>query len=294
VDLNIMMTRARRGVREDAKLYVVAVSSLTVAFLCLATALLGVTNLADLADRWGRTHKMSVYLKDEAATADVERLKAVLSSIDGVTRAEHLTSIVAREHFLKDASVKSELSSLPTDVFPASIEVEFAADTSDARIREVADKVGAFGAAVSEVDTYRTWFDRLGALLTAGRTAALMLALLVLVCAFAVVANTIRLAVASRRDEIEMLKMCGATDGFVRGPFVLEGTLQGLISAVLSLLILVVLYLTLRSQVDSTLGPLTGMRLSFLSPLLVLGIVLAGAIAGALGSAVSIRRYLAV
>lgn len=289
-----MLTRAKRGVREDAKLYVVAVSSLTVAFLCLATALLGVTNLAELANRWGRTHKMSVYLRDGAAQSDVERLKVVLTALDGVTGVEHLTSSAARERFLQDASVKSELAALPSDVFPASLEVDFATDTTDARIREVSEKVGAFGAAVSEVDTYRTWFDRLGSLLTAGRTAALLLALLVLVCVFAVVANTIRLAVASRRDEIEMLKMCGATDGFVRGPFVLEGTLQGLASATLSILILVVLFLTLRSQVDSTLGPLTGMRLSFLSPLVVLGIVMAGALAGALGSAVSIRRYMAV
>lgn len=289
-----MLTRAKRGMREDARLYVVAVSSLTVAFLCLATALLGVTNLAELSNRWGRTHKMSVYLKDSAQSGDVERLKAVLGALDGVTNVEHLTSAVARERFLKDANVKGDLGSLPVEVFPASLEVDFATDATDARIREVSDKVGAFGAAVSEVDTYRTWFERLGALLLAGRTAALLLALLVLVCAFAVVANTIRLAVAARRDEIEMLKMCGATDGFVRGPFVLEGTLQGLVSAVLSLVILVVLYLTLRSQVDATLGPLTGMHLSFLSPLLAFGIVVAGALAGALGSAVSIRRYMAV
>ena len=289
-----MLARAKRGMREDARLYVVAVSSLTVAFLCLATALLGVTNLADLSDRWGRTHKMSVYLKEQAQPDDIERLKVVLDALEGVTAIEHLTSAVARERFLKDANVNTDLASLPTDVFPASLEVDFASQTTDARIREVAEKVGAFGAAVSEVDTYRTWFERLGALLLAGRTAALMLALLVLVCVFAVVANTIRLAVAARRDEIEMLKMCGATDGFVRGPFVLEGTLQGLVSASMSLVILVVLYLTLRTQIDATLGPLTGMHLSFLSPLLAIGIVLAGALAGALGSAVSIRRYMAV
>jgi cell division transport system permease protein len=293
LDLATTYTRAKRGIREDAKLYVVAISTLTVAFLCLATALLGVSNLGELADRWGRTHRMSVYLKDGAAAEDIERLRVVLSSLPAVAKVDYLSSAAAREQFLRDAH-QSDLTALPNEAFPASVEVEFGDEASDDRIQEVAGKVAAFGAAVDEVDTYRTWFDRLGTLLAAGRTAAGLLALLVMVCVFAVVSNTIRLAVSSRRDEIEMLKMCGATDSFVRGPLVLEGTLQGLTAAGLSMVLLTIGYLALHSQVDATLAPIAGLRLSFLHPLAVLGIVVAGGLAGALGSAVSIRRYMSV
>ncbi len=289
-----MYARAKRGMREDIRLYVVAVSSLTVAFLCLSTALLGVANLAELAERWGRTHRMSIYLKDQAAPQDVERLRGVLSALEGVAKVEHLSSTTARERFLEDANVTSELAALPAEVFPASLEVEFVTDATDARIQEVADKVAAFGAAVQEVDTYRTWFERLGTLLSTGRATAGLLALLVMICVFAVVANTIRLAVANRRDEIEMLKMCGATDSFVRGPLVLEGALQGLVAAVASVVLLTVLFFALRSEIDATLGPLAGMHLIFLDPLVVVGLVVAGTLVGALGSAVSIRRYMAV
>jgi cell division transport system permease protein len=294
LELATMYKRAKRGIREDAKLYAIAVSTLTVAFLCLATALLGVTNLADLADRWGRTHRMSVYLKDGAAAEDVERLRAVLGSLPAVAKVDHLSSAAAREQFLRDAQASSDLSGLPAEAFPASVEVEFTNEATDERIQEVAGKVAAFGAAVDDVDTYRTWFDRLGTLLSASRTAAGLLALLVLICVFAVVSNTIRLAVASRRDEIEMLKMCGATDSFVRAPLVLEGALQGLTASALSMFILALGYLLLRGRIDATLGPIAGLHLSFLHPLVALGIVLAGGIVGALGSAVSIRRYMAV
>jgi cell division transport system permease protein len=293
LDLATIYTRAKRGIREDAKLYAVAISTLTVAFLCLATALLGVSNLGELAERWGRTHRMSVYLKDGAASEDIERLRAVLSSLPAVSKVDYLSAAAAKEQFLRDAH-QNDLSALPSEAFPASVEVEFADEASDDRIQEVAGKVAAFGAAVDEVDTYRTWFDRLGTLLAAGRTAAGLLALLVLVCVFAVVSNTIRLAVSSRRDEIEMLKMCGATDSFVRGPFVLEGALQGLTAAGLSMVLLVIGYLALHSQIDATLAPIAGLRLSFLHPLAVLGIVVAGGLTGALGSAVSIRRYMSV
>jgi len=294
VELRNLYTRAKRGAREDVRLYLVAVSSLTVAFLCLSAALLGLSNLRDLAERWGRTHHMSVYVKDGAERADVDRLLQVLSTLPSLTRVDYLSPQLAREQFVRDSDVGGSLTALPVEAFPASIEVEFDAQVSDTRIAEVATKVTAFSAVVDTVDTYRTWFERLGSLLSAGRIASLLLAALVVVCAFAVVSNTIRLSVAHRRDEIEMLRMCGATDSFVRGPFVVEGTLQGLLASALAMLLLATAYLALRSHVDAALAPLAGMRVSFLSPLLVLAIVVAGAGLGALGSAFSIRRYLKV
>lgn len=294
MDLRNLYQRAKRGAREDVRLYLVAISSLTVAFLCLSSALLGLTNLRELAERWGRTHHMSVYLKDGADREDVDRLLRVLDSLPSLAGVEYLSPTMAREQFLHDADAAGSLATLPVEAFPASIEVEFAAEVNDARISEVAQKVTAFSAVVDEVDTYRNWFERLGSLLSAGRIAALLLSLLVVVCSFAVVSNTIRLSVAQRRDEIEMLRMCGATDAFVRGPFVVEGTLQGLFAALLALLILGAAFLALRTQVDAALAPLSGVRLSFLPPLLALAIVASGAGLGALGSAVSIRRYLQV
>jgi cell division transport system permease protein len=253
-----------------------------------------VVNLTELAERWGRTHHMSVYLRDGAAEEDIAKLTGVLRDLPAISKVEYVSAASAREQFLKDALTTGGMEGLPVQVFPASLEVEFVPKVSDKRIQEVAEQVAAFKAAVEEVDTYRSWFERLGALISAGRMAAAMLGGLVLICVFAVVSNTIRLAVASRRDEIEILKMCGATDAFVRGPFVLEGTLQGLVAAATSLAILLGVFLAFRGQIDATLAPLAGMRLSFLSPLLVVGVLLAGAITGALGSALSIRRYLSV
>jgi cell division transport system permease protein len=294
VDLRNLYARAKRGAREDIRLYMVAVSSLTVAFLCLSTALLGLTNLRELAERWGRTHHMSVYLKDGAERADVDRLLSVLGALPTLSRVEYLSPEVAREQFVRDATVGSGLSGLPAEVFPASVEVEFGADVEARSIEEVAQKVAAFSAVVDQVDTYRTWFDRLGSLLSAGRIASLLLTILVVVCSFAVVSNTIRLSVAQRRDEIEMLRMCGATDAFVRGPFVLEGTLQGLFAALLAMLLLALGYLALHGHLDAALAPLAGMKVAFLPPLVAIAIPVSGALLGALGSAVSIRRYLRV
>jgi len=291
MDIKTIYARARRGFREDARLYVVAVSSLTVAFLCLGTALLGVVNLDELAERWGRTHRMSVYLRDDANEVDVAHLTSALASYPSVQRAEYASAERAREQFLRGSSNPREL---PKSAFPASIEIEFVPRAGAAEIDEVARKVSVQRAVVEDVDTYGSWFQRIGALVSAGRAVALGLGLLVLLCVMAVVANTIRLAVANRREEIEVLKMCGATDSFVRAPFVLEGTLQGFVAALLALLVLLAAYLALRGQVDATLQAFAGMQLVFLQPLIALALLLGGAAVGAIGSALSVRRYIAV
>jgi cell division transport system permease protein len=294
VDIKTIYARARRGMREDMRLYVAAISSLTVAFLCLATALLGVANLSALSDRWGRTHRMSVYLRQGAEPSEVARLTSVLGSLGSVARAEYTSQELARERFLREASATAALSELPASAFPASVEVEFKRGTSDAQIAEVAKKVSAQRAVVDEVDTYRSWFSKLGTLLQTGRAIAGGLGVLVVLCVMAVVSNTIRLAVASRREEIEVLKMCGATDGFVRAPFVLEGTLQGFCAALFSLALLAAAFVALRPQLDAALSSFAGIELVFLQPLMSAGLVLGGAAVGAIGSAISVRRYIAV
>lgn len=293
MDLKIAFARARRGVREDARLYIVAVSSLAVAFLCLGVALLAITNLAKMTEVWGQSGRMTVYLRDGARNEDISLLRDTLERLPEVRAVSMLTPADARQQFIAESHGATSLSAVPVDAFPASLEVELAANASSARLVEISSRISSF-APVEEVETYRTFFDRLHTLLTAGRSVAALLAFLVLICVFAVVGNTIRLAVAGRKEEIEVLKLCGATDGFVRGPFLVEGAMQGFAAALVALLLLFLGFALLRGQVDTTLSLLTGVRASFLHPLMALVLVAVGAVGGAMGSAISLRRYLAV
>jgi cell division transport system permease protein len=293
MELQQAITRAARGMRDDARLHAVAISSLTIAFLCLGVALLVTTNLAEVADAWGRSGRMTLFLRDGARTTDVTELRLAVEGLPEVTSVEHLTASAARERFLSESADGTSLASLPADAFPASLEVELAAGTTPERTAEIAARVGAFGA-VEDVETYRGWFDRLAALLDAGRGIALAIAFLVLCAVLFVVHGTIRLAVAGRRHEIEVMKLCGATDGFVRGPFVVEGAVQGLLSSLLAMTALAIGFFVLRDHLDSTLAALAGIRTAFLSPALALGVLVAGTLTGAIGSAISLRRYLVV
>lgn len=293
MNLKTAIVRAQRGLRDDLRLYLVAVSSLAVAFLCLGVALLAVANLGAIEERWGQSGRLSVYLTDGARTGDVAKLRTVLEGLPEVRAVEYVSTEKARERLLEHAEVGADLGALPADVFPPSLEVELAAGVPVQRIDAIVSRVSRFGA-VDDVESYQGWFERLDGLLMAGRGIAAGLAMLVLVCVLAVVGNTIRLAVAGRRDEIEVMKLCGATDAFVRRPFVLEGAFQGLVSAVLAVVLLLIGFFMLRGAVDSTIAVITGVRTVFLHPAMAAFLVLGGGALGALGSALSLRRYLAV
>jgi len=293
MDLYTAFLRARRGMREDAKLYVVASSSLVVAFLCLAAAVLAMTNLSAVSERWSRSGRMTIYLRDGVSEADAQRLRETLAALPEVESAVSLSSAEARAQFTRDADLGGELAGLAADAFPASVELTLRLGTSGERAEEIAARIGRVSG-VEGVETYRAFFARLTSLVAAGQTAALCAALLVLVCVLAVVGNTIRLAVAGRRDEIEVLKLCGATDGYVRGPFLVEGGLQGFVAALLALALLGAAFFALRGPLDGTVAALTGVRVAFLAPGVALAIAFGGGVAGVLASAVSLRRYLAV
>jgi len=293
MDLRNAIRRARRALREDARLHLVAVSSLMVAFLCLGVALSAVGNLGRVADRVRESARMTIYLKEGASEAAVADLRASLAESHDVRAVEVVTSAEAREQLAATTPSGSTLAQLPADVFPASLEVQLAPGISRDRVDALALRLGR-AEVVDDVETYRGFFTKLDALLAAGRTGAGALAILVLICVLAVVGNTIRLAVAGRRDEIEVLKLCGATDGYVRGPFLVEGAAQGLAASVLAAILLIVGWSLVRGTADSTLGALVGLRLELLSPLVLLALVFSGGVAGALGSALALRRYLVV
>lgn len=293
MELKTLMSRAKRGLREELRLYLVAISSLSVAFLCVGGALLAVSNLSSIAERWGQSGRMTVFLRDGAQDGDVAQLRMVLESLPEVRDVEALSSAEARALFLAQSEVTADLAALPPEVFPASLEVTLRGGTDPARVEAIAGRVAQLRA-VDDVETYRGFFDRLESLLAAGRGLAGMLALLVGLCVLAVIGNTIRLAVARRRDEIEVLKLCGATDSFVRGPFVVEGTFQGFASAVLAVLVLLLGFALLRGPLDQSISALTGTKAAFLEPWMLMALVLGGALIGAACSALSLRRYLTV
>src|SRR6185369_8236098 len=100
-----------------------AISSLTIAFFCLGATLVAMTNLGNVAERWGQTARMTIFLRDGASSEDVTQLRMALEGVQGVSSVAYVSSEAARTQFLADSAGSSGLSAIPADAFPASLEV---------------------------------------------------------------------------------------------------------------------------------------------------------------------------
>src|SRR5271170_1717311 len=91
--------RARRGMLREWRLHALSVFSLAVAFVCLGAALLVVTNLAAVEERWAHAGRASIYLKENASQADIEGFRLALSKVPGITNVRYISSGQARAEF---------------------------------------------------------------------------------------------------------------------------------------------------------------------------------------------------
>ncbi len=276
------------------RLHALSVFSLAVAFVCLGAALLVLTNLRAIEERWAHAGRASIYLKDNAAAQDVESLRAALGAVPIVTTVRYISQAQARSEFgQKEAGTRTELASLPVEAFPASIEIEVRNDATDIELSDVVAKLRQLPA-VEDVETYQAWTERLGRLIRGGVAAAALLALVVFASVLAVVGSTIRLALQRRRTEVEVLKLVGATDRFIKGPFLVEGMSQGALGATGAIVLLASLFFLVRGRLDAELATLVGVEPSFLPWQVALGMVVVGMLLGMFAALLGLRRLVTV
>jgi cell division transport system permease protein len=280
--------RAWRNGKAEWKMHALSVFSLSVAFVCLASALLVVTNLDAVRSRWQRMGRSTVYLRDGADAAQVQDLRDALARTPGVKNVRLVSPEEARRELVNEAG-DAALAALPPAAFSASLEIDFATDVTDAEITTVSQKLKAMPA-VDGVETYARWSERIATLLRGGVVASLVLALVVFGAVVSVVASTMRMALERRKIEVEVLKLVGASDSYVRAPFVVEGAAQGALGATFAVMLLGLLYAIVRSRFDGELGVLFGVEPSFLPMHVALGMIFMGAALGAGSSAASLRR----
>jgi cell division transport system permease protein len=275
------------------RLHALSVFSLAVAFVCLGAALLVVTNLRAAENRWAHAGRASVYLKDGASQEEIDALRGAVVLVPGVTGARYVSSGDARKQFGSDTDGRGELAALPTEAFPASIEIDVASDMPDADLAAMVGKMKELPS-VDDVETYQSWTEKLARLVRGGVAASALLAIVVFASVLAVIGSTMRLVLQRRRVEIEVLKLVGATDGFVRKPFIIEGSVQGAVGAASAVALLGVLFFVVRGRLDEELAALVGVEPSFLPWQVAGGMVVLGAALGAAAALASLRKLVAV
>jgi cell division transport system permease protein len=143
---------------------------------------------------------------------------------------------------------------------------------------------------VDEVQYSQEWIKRFQAIMEAIKLIGIVFGGLLFLAALFVITNTIKLTIYSRKDEIEILKLVGATNRFVKIPFLIEGSIQGFLGGSLALIILFLVYITAITKVDLGIG-FASLDIIFLSPQFTLFLLLMSIIIGFIGSTISLGRF---
>jgi len=276
------------------RLQALSIFSLAVSFVCLGAALLVLTNLRSIEDRWAHVGRASIYLKDSASVQDVEALAQTLRTVQGVTHVRYVSSANAHAEFgRRELASKPELASLGVEAFPSSLEVDMQSELSDADVSDIVGKLRLLPS-VDDVETYQAWTSRLARLIRGGFAAAALVAVVVFASVLAVVGATIRFALQRRKTEIEVLRLVGATEGFIRAPFLIEGSAQGAFGAAAAVMMLAIVFGIVRSRLDSELVAVIGIEPAFLPWPLMVGLVAVGGALGMLAALLGLRRLVTV
>ena len=269
-------------------------SLLAVVTIALALFLGGAMAFSVLGARvllasWGAQRTVTAYLdralSEEQARAVAERLRADHPEVEVVlvSPAQALERLRVQLGDLGGA-----LDGLSRNPLPTTLELT---PRGGGDLRALADRVSNVGG-VAEVDYGREWVDRLEALGGALRGFGTASLALLAVAALLVVANTIRLAVYARRDEIEIMKLVGATDGYVRAPFLLEGALQGLCGAALAAAGLLAVQRLVLPRAAAAFAFASGASAPHLAAQHCAVLAAAGALVGLCGSYLAVGRSL--
>ena len=264
-------------------------ATIAVALFVLGAFLVVTSNLERLGAEWSRAAEMSVYLDDDATPEARTAVENMLSPGPLIVSYTFVSKLEALQRFKQNfADLAAAAETVGDNPMPASYEVrlhptpgsEDGVDELAARLRQAEGVV--------DVRYDRQWLDRLLAAVNVLQGVGLVLGAFLTLAAALTVANVVRLALYARRDEIEIMQLVGAPGAYIRGPFVMEGVLQGGMGAALALAALSAVFLAVRSRYLMPLAAAVNLSsVRFLSLELSLLLLVGGMLVGCFGGLVA-------
>src|SRR5436309_13958373 len=222
------------GLWRNPALSLLSAAAIGISLYVLGLFLLLAFNLNRFVEDLGREMQVQVYLQENATVDQIRTLRAEFASDPAIAEARFITKTEARRRFQRDFPT---LRDLPERVggnpFPVSFELEIHDAFRDPESLDRIAKSYKKAPGVEEVRYDRGWTERLAGIVGLVQKGGYGIGALLAFAALVTVGATVRLTVLARREEIEIMKLVGATAGFIRGPFMLAAAAQGLAGGVL-------------------------------------------------------------
>lgn len=288
----IALANAVRGIRNASATSALAVLTIAVVLMLVGSASLLVRNMAGILDEVGSNLQLTAFLEPGLSADDQRSLATRVALAPGVERVVRVSEQEALERFEKLAGGAELLTGLESNPLPASLEIHLLAEARTAEAIGILEEALDGLPGIDELSHGQDWIEgyaRAVALIEGGTT---VISLVLGLAALLIIANTIRLAVYARKDELDILALVGASRTFVRVPFMLEGTIQGLLGGLIALLLILGAYELVLPELRSGLEVVIGRaELRFFTTPEALKLVGSGGALGFLGSVTALLGW---
>jgi len=286
--------KAVQDIRNNKFLNTVTVVTIALSILIVSAFVLFFINANDIMNAWKKGIRIMAYLKPEVPEDKFQEIKKEIRGFYGVedirliSKEEALESL--RDQMKRQSSILDNLAENP---LPDAFEIRMIASSqSIEKVEILANQIENL-TSIEDVEYGQSWLGRFTNVFNLFRFAGYAMGCLFFMAVVFIMANTIRLVLYSRREEVEIMRLVGATDHFIKAPFYIEGLILGALGGLIGLIALFVIYVLISSNVepDFTSGFL---NIRFLSLWMSLGILLGSMLVGWLGCYLSLKQFFKV
>jgi len=289
--LRYLLHEAVDNIKSNRTTTFVALATTTFTMLAMGVFLLLYLNVQEALGSLREEIKVIVYLRDAVSSQAVARVRAEIGRDPAVAGIEYVWEQALAAFRVQFPSEERLLSGLGDNPFPASLVIKVSPTyRSSEQVRELVQKLNALSE-TEEVLYSQDWIENVAVALRSLKVLGLGIGAVLAASMVTILANTIRLTLHARRDEIEIMKLIGATTAFIKTPFVLEGALLGGAGALCSLVLLRSLFGVAEAKLalrETFWG--IGRGLVFLPDRVTVAFLLLGIMLGCLGSVVSLLQ----
>ena len=290
--MRLYYLRAIRDIRNNKFLNAVTVVTIALSIMIVSAFLLFFINANEVVNAWKKGIRVMAYLKPGMAALEISALKQQITGMAGVEEVRYIPKeeglMMLREHLKRQSSLLADLKANPLpDTFEIRLLPSARNDTSVERLAAEIEKLDP----IDDVEYGQDWVGRLSYIVRLFRFTAFAMGGLFFMASVFIVANTIRLVLYSRRTEIDIMRLVGASDRFITTPFYIEGLLLGSLGGLCGILTLLVTYgvITARFEGGFALGLI---EIQFLPFGHAIAIIICSMLIGWLGCYLSLKQFL--
>lgn len=280
-----------RGIWVNRMMSLASILVLCICLIMLGTSLTATLNINNIVGQLESKNQIMVYLKGDIKQADIDRVGDTISSMPNVKSTGFLTKDdIFAEAKKTLGKQKVLLTGIDASAFDCAYQVTLKDMSKFSSVVSSIEKIDG----VKYVRHDEGLANRLVSIKKVVSIAGIWLFVILALISLFIISNTIKLAMFSRKREINIMKFVGATDWFIRWPFIIEGLLIGLISGIVALIAQYFIYAKFLGKVIAVINATQPLSYGNFLLYIIPGFLIGGIFVGILGSVMSVRKYLKV